>query len=112
MDEAQALADRVAIIAGGRIVAHDTPASLGGRDHAGCEIRFRLPEHLERSDLPRLDGAHTAVEGADVCVRTATAQATLWALLGWSRDRSVELGALEVTHPSLEDVYLELVGQS
>jgi ABC-2 type transport system ATP-binding protein len=112
MDEAQALADRVAIIASGRIVAQDTPARLGGRDHALCEIRFRVPERLNPSDLPRLDGADTSVEGAEVQVRTATPQATLWTLLGWSRDRGVELPGLELTRPTLEDVYLELVAQS
>jgi ABC-2 type transport system ATP-binding protein len=112
MDEAQALADRVAIIAGGRIVAQDTPSRLGGRDRAACEIRFRLPEPHDPADLPRLNDANTAVEGAEVRVRTGAPQATLWTLLGWSRDRGVELLALEVARPSLEDIYLELVGRS
>jgi ABC-2 type transport system ATP-binding protein len=91
MDEAQALADRVAIIASGRIVAQDTPARLGGRDHAGCEIHFRLPGSFEESDLPHLDDAEATVEGVEVRVRTAAEQATLWTLLGWSRERGVEL---------------------
>jgi ABC-2 type transport system ATP-binding protein len=42
MDEASALADRVAVIAAGRVIAEGEPGTLGGRDH-GCEIRFELP---------------------------------------------------------------------
>src|ERR687887_27488 len=43
MDEAQALADRVAVMVAGRIVAEGPPAELAGRDAAPAEIRFRLP---------------------------------------------------------------------
>ena len=43
MDEAQYLADRVAVIAEGRIVAEGTPGTLGDRDLAGARIRYRLP---------------------------------------------------------------------
>ena len=56
MDEAQALADRVAVIADGRIVAEGTPESLGGRDQAPTTISFELPDGVERgaagADLP------------------------------------------------------------
>ena len=44
MEEAEALADRVAVIAGGRIVAHGPPATLGGRDVGAATIRFQLPD--------------------------------------------------------------------
>ena len=111
MEEAQALADRVAVIVSGRIVALDTPARLGGRDRAPCEIRFRLPDGLLVSDLPDLPGAHTTVAGGGVTVRTEAEQGTLWTLLGWNRERGAELVALEVARPNLEDIYLELVGQ-
>ena len=43
MEEAQALADRVAVISGGQIVAEGTPATIGGRDTARARIRFTLP---------------------------------------------------------------------
>lgn len=43
MDEAQALADRVAVIAAGQIVAAGPPATIGGRDTAQARIRFGLP---------------------------------------------------------------------
>ena len=52
MDEAQALADRVAVISGGQIVAEGTPATIGGRDTARTRIRFALPPGCTAADLP------------------------------------------------------------
>ena len=49
MDEAQYLADRVAIIAKGEIVAEGPPATLAGRDTMRTRIRFRLPEGARRA---------------------------------------------------------------
>src|SRR5215208_4601783 len=57
MDEAQNLADRVAILAAGRIVASGSPASLGGRDVAEAEISFRLPAGAGLDELPPLGPA-------------------------------------------------------
>src|SRR6185312_3649550 len=57
MDEAQALADRVAVMVDGRIVALGTPAEIGGRDTAPTEIDFTLPVHVAVSELPALNGA-------------------------------------------------------
>src|ERR671915_447888 len=54
MDEAQNLADRVAILAAGRIVAEGSPASLGGRDVAEAEISFRLPAGSRPGTWPLL----------------------------------------------------------
>ena len=52
MDEAEQLADRIAVIAGGRIVAEGTPATLGGRDQMAARIRFSLPDGLGAESLP------------------------------------------------------------
>ena len=52
MDEAEYLADRIAVIAGGRIVAEGTPETLGGRDRMTAAIRFTLPAGLAARDLP------------------------------------------------------------
>ena len=52
MDEAQNLADRVAILAAGRVVAAGTPDSLGGRDEGEALIAFRLPAGVSLDDLP------------------------------------------------------------
>ena len=54
MDEAQFLADRVAVMNAGEIVAIGPPEALGGRDELPTEIRFALPEGVTPSDLPAL----------------------------------------------------------
>ncbi|MGZ4171826.1 MAG: ABC transporter ATP-binding protein, partial [Solirubrobacteraceae bacterium] len=54
MDEAQFLADRVAVMRGGRIIASGRPDELGGRDLRPAEIRFELPEGRELTDVPAL----------------------------------------------------------
>jgi ABC-2 type transport system ATP-binding protein len=110
MDEAQNLADRVAIIAAGRIVAEGSPESLGGRDVAEAQISFRLPAGATLADLPGdLPDGLRQVEGR-VLLRTATPTMTLHALTGWALARGEELEALAVTRPSLEDIYLQLTG--
>ena len=73
MDEAQALADRVAVISGGQIMAEGTPSAIGGRDTARSRIRFALPAGYAAADLP-LD----AVPGEGlVTVETAEPTKTL-----------------------------------
>src|SRR5499427_3953873 len=52
MEEAQALADRVALISGGQIVAEGPPSAIGGRDTARARIRFALPPACSVADLP------------------------------------------------------------
>src|SRR3954470_16754349 len=52
MDEAQALADRVAILAAGRVVACGPPDTLAGRDRSTTRIRFRLPSRVSVAELP------------------------------------------------------------
>jgi ABC-2 type transport system ATP-binding protein len=108
MDEAQNLADDVAIIARGEIVARGTPAALGGRDTAAARLRFRLPggtaelpDHL-RSGAGEVDGV--------IQIHTDDPTRALHELTGWALERGVQLESLEVTRPSLEDVYLEITG--
>jgi ABC-2 type transport system ATP-binding protein len=109
MDEAQALADRVAIIAGGRIVAEGAPGELGGRADAATEITFALPDGIATELPPR---AAAAVDGrganGTVRLRSTAPVELLNELTGWALERGVDLGRLEVRRPSLEDVYLEL----
>jgi ABC-2 type transport system ATP-binding protein len=104
MDEAQALADRVAVMRDGELVAQGPPSELAGRDSWPAEIRFRLPAGV---DLPRLDAA-VSVEGATVVVTTDRPTATVHALTGWAVERGLDLPGLAVERPSLEDVYLSL----
>ena len=106
MDEAQALADRVAIIAAGRIVAAGTPAELAAQ--RSTEIRFTLPAGAAPADLPRVAGG-VAVRGRNVGISTDDPTHDLLALTMWAAGRGAgHLDALTVTRPSLEDIYLTL----
>lgn len=108
MDEAQELADRVAVVVAGRIVAAGTPADLGGRDRAPTQIRFQLPSGVGLGELPELGSARVRATPEDILVITDDAMATTNAITGWALQRGYELGGFSVTQPTLEDVYLSL----
>jgi ABC-2 type transport system ATP-binding protein len=108
MDEAQNLADRVAILAAGRVVAAGTPDSLGGRDEGEAVIAFRLPAGTAVADLPDGLGGQAAPHEDRVQLRTTETTRALHVLTAWALARGEELDALTVTRPSLEDVYLQL----
>jgi len=106
MDEAQNLASRVVVITKGEIVAEGPPATLGGRDTMQTVIRFRPPDGI--ADLPPLGTLSTSDGTYELRVDDATV--ALHELTGWAVDRGTRFDLLEVTQPSLEDVYLELTG--
>lgn len=108
MDEAQHLADRLAVIANGRIVAEGTPASLGGRETAASAITFNT-DGASMSGFPLSDV--TVTENGNVSVRSATPTKDMHAITGWAVGRGIELSDLAVSRPSLEDVYLKLTGE-
>ena len=108
MDEAQNLADRVAILAAGRVVASGTPDSLGGRDEGEAQIAFRLPAGTTVADLPPDLPGLPAPHEDRVQLRTTEPTRALHVLTTWALARGEELEALTVTRPSLEDVYLRL----
>jgi ABC-2 type transport system ATP-binding protein len=111
MDEAQNLADRVAILSAGRIVAAGTPDSLGGRDEGEAGIAFRPAAGTSVTDLPAdLPGQPVPREGR-VELRTTEPTRALHVLTAWALARGEELDALTVTRPSLEDVYLRLTSE-
>jgi ABC-2 type transport system ATP-binding protein len=110
MDEAEALADRVAVIAGGSIVAEGTPDSLGGRDVGDAWIRFRLPPGKSVADLPVAPSVPPALEHSMIEIRTSDEVKVLRALTNWAVDEGVELIALTCERLTLEDVYLRLTG--
>jgi len=106
MDEAQYLADRVAVIAAGRFVAEGTPATLAGRNTA--RARLVLPAASGGATVAEL-GWSSDDQGRFVLEPIELAEA-LYSLSSWARANGVSLDELEIHRPSLEDVYLELTG--
>ena len=106
MDEAQFLADRVAVIVAGKIVAEGPPATLGDRNLAKARIRYRPPAGATPPDgLSAPPGPDGYVEITPDDVLQALHQLT-----GWAIDHGASLDELEVTRPSLEEIYLSLTG--
>jgi ABC-2 type transport system ATP-binding protein len=111
MDEAQHLADRVAIMSAGQIIALGRPDELGGRDVRPAEIRFTLPAGRSLDDVPELPAERRVAETADrVLVQTREPVRAAHILTGWALDLDLDLGHFSVTQPTLEDIYLELTG--
>ena len=115
MEEAQELADRVAIISRGRILAEGPPDELAGADDT-VEVRFRLPPGVAIDQLPAAvrGAAQGSEEGANgvVAMRTDRPVEALHELTGWALERGVSLAALQVRRASLEDVYLRLTDEA
>jgi ABC-2 type transport system ATP-binding protein len=99
LEEAEVLADRIAVIVNGRIVAEGTPATLGGRDRAATRISFTAAP----------DGPTPPIEPVTITTEPLRA---LHELAQWGLREGIEVHDLEVRRPSLEDVYLQLVGEA
>jgi ABC-2 type transport system ATP-binding protein len=108
MDEAEQLADRIAVIAGGQIVAEGTPGTLGGRNRMAATIRFTLPAGTSADELPSELRAQPTGEDGRVTLTSETPLAHVGALADWAGARGIDLPDLDVRRPTLEDVYLEL----
>ncbi len=108
MDEAQALADRVAVIVAGEIVAEGTPETLGGRDRAMSDVSFALPAGTALSELPDELASTAQVRDGRVHIAALEPARSLYALTGWALENDLSLGDLTVGRPTLEDVYLQL----
>jgi ABC-2 type transport system ATP-binding protein len=110
MDEAQFLADRVAVMRGGQIIALGRPDDLGGRDLRPAEIRFELPEGLGLADVPEVPAQERSLQGDRVIIQTRQPVRAAQVVTTWALDSGIELAHFSVTQPSLEDIYLELTG--
>jgi ABC-2 type transport system ATP-binding protein len=113
MEEAERLADRIAVIHSGSIVAEGTAATLGGRDVKASIVSFTLPSGVPAADLPPAVAASVSgAPGAKVEVHTTSPLPMLGTLSAWAQTRNVDLPDLQVSRPTLEDIYLQLTGES
>ncbi|MGH2946250.1 MAG: ABC transporter ATP-binding protein [Solirubrobacteraceae bacterium] len=122
MEEAELLADRVAVIDHGEIQAIDVTEALISRLAGTGKIRFATDRVVAVAELERLRGVEHAAETRTSQVDGAGAYAyelrgpdhegALFELLAWSRRHDVALRALEVLPGTLEDVFLNLTGRA
>jgi ABC-2 type transport system ATP-binding protein len=111
MDEAERLADRVAIIDHGQLVALDTPANLTGVQNATV-IRFVAPAGLDCAQIEALPSVKSAreIRPGSYLLEADNVPAALADLTTWLRDQHITLSELRVGHGSLEDLFLRLTG--
>jgi ABC-2 type transport system ATP-binding protein len=113
MDEAEYLADRIAVLAKGEIVAEGTPQTLGGRDRMTATIRFMLPSGISLEDLPdELRVVAETLADHSAMLRSSTPLAHLGCLADWARSHGFDLPDIDVRRPTLEDVYLDLTSSA
>jgi len=111
MDEAERLADRVAIIDHGRLIALDTPSQMTGVQNATV-VRFVARSGLDCAALAALPSAKKAEEirPGSYLIETEAVPALLADLTAWLRDNNITLSELRVGHGSLEELFLRLTG--
>jgi len=105
LEEAEALADRVAIMHEGSIVVTGAPEEVVQR--APARITFRVPEASR--PLPNLPEAEVTVEAGRVTVESWRLQADLTRLLSWADEHAVELSGLAARPASLEDIFFDVL---
>jgi len=109
MEEAEYLADRIAVLSAGRIVAEGTPWTLGGRDRMYATISLALPAGVAVRDLPHALRPLAEPSGPGrIALRSESPLVHLQILASWALDRGFDLPDLDVHRPSLEEIYLEL----
>jgi ABC-2 type transport system ATP-binding protein len=111
MDEAERLADRVAIIDHGHLIALDTPGNLTGVQNANM-VRFVATGNLDIQQLAALPSAKKVeeVRPGSYIIESDAVPGVLVELTTWLRDHHVMLSELRVGHGSLEDLFLRLTG--
>ena len=116
LDEADQLAGRVIVIDHGRVIADDTPARLKA-DHAGDRLTLTFDDGEDaRRGIDRAlgiaGGAHVDRDGATVTVQAPGGAGLAPKLLRSLDEAGIAVAAIEVTRPTLDDVFLNLTGRS
>ena len=112
IEEAERLCDRVAIVDQGLVIAQGTPRELKQRAAGTTRIDVRLARPEPDGALANLEGVADArqMDGAWV-LHSSRVPATIVALVKYLESAGNELSGLEISAPSLEDVFLELTGR-
>ena len=109
LDEAERLADRIAILRAGRVELAGTLGEVAARAGLVTRVSFTTPAALRRGQVPPPDGIDLAFRGAAAVCDTENAAATLRLLLAWAAEHGLgDLEGLAVTAPRLEEAYLSL----
>ena len=109
IDEADHLANRLILLASGRIIADTTPEGLRSRG-GPATVRYRVPEDVVRDDLPAMLPLHMDPESRAMVVRADDPAGPLRELLGWATVDDVGLLAWNRRPPSLK-AYLAAIGE-
>jgi ABC-2 type transport system ATP-binding protein len=111
LDEAERLADRIAILRAGRIELAGTTQEVAALAGLATRISFSTPSALRRGQVPLPHGIDLAVRGPESVCHTGNPGMTMRLLLDWASEHSLgDLYGLAVTAPSLEDTDLQLTG--
>jgi ABC-2 type transport system ATP-binding protein len=111
MEEAQQLARRVLVLAGGRLVADSRVDELGARN-TRSSVRLAIPPDRSADGLPGALAGHLVAGRLELRVEGSELPAVLEQLLEWAYAYDVDLAGLEIAPPRLEDAYLELTSRN
>jgi ABC-2 type transport system ATP-binding protein len=110
IDEADHLASRLVLLAAGRIVADTTPERLRARG-GPATIRYPLADGAPLADLPATLVGHLDRDSHALVIRAEDITASLRDLVGWADRHHLDLAAIEIGPPSLEEAYLAAISE-
>ncbi len=112
IEEAERLCDRVAIVDHGKIIAMGTPRELKEGSGGVTRITVRLARPESNGALQKLEGvAECRVQADDYLLYSTRVPRTIVALVKHLEEQSNELVSLDISAPTLEDIFLELTGK-
>lgn len=112
LEEAEILADRVAIMDKGRIVAMGSPRELIKKHGGKSRIEFKLAKKIKYSDFEVIKGVRSCrPSDHGYCMEVENVEKTLHRLMEFAEERVIEFIDLKIKQPSLEDVFLNLTGK-
>jgi ABC-2 type transport system ATP-binding protein len=108
MDEAQHLADRIAILRAGELVAIGSVDEIGAGLRADAVVRFRVPAGVTAQEIASVAASAVDMTGDIATIRAPDAQPVLYRLTTWAEHEGRRLEGLEAVRPTLEDMFLEI----